>query len=62
VTEIEGAVAPGFERVRETFEANFVRFGEVGAACCVYVDGRPVVDLVGGVVAPGGAPYTRSTL
>jgi CubicO group peptidase (beta-lactamase class C family) len=62
VTDIEGIVAPGFERVRETFEANFVRFGDVGAACCVYVDGQPVVDLAGGVVAPGGAPYTRSTL
>lgn len=58
----EGTVAPGFERVRDTFESNFARFGDVGAACCVYVDGEPVVDLAGGAVAPGGAPYTRSTL
>jgi len=59
---MEGAVAPGFERVRDTFLANFAEHGEVGAACCVYVDGELVVDLAGGAVAPGGAPYIRSTL
>ena len=59
---VEGTVAPGFERVRDTFLANFADHGDVGAACCVYVDGEPVVDLAGGSVVPGGAPYTRSTL
>jgi len=29
------------------FERNFVARGEVGAACCVYRGGEPVVDLVG---------------
>jgi CubicO group peptidase (beta-lactamase class C family) len=59
---VDGMVAPGFEPVRDAFEANFRR-GEVGAACCVYVDGRPVVDLRGGTVAPGtAAPYTERTL
>ena len=34
--EIGGTVAPGFERVRDVFAANFAERGEVGAACCVY--------------------------
>lgn len=52
-------VAPGFEPVRDAFVANFER-GEVGASCCVYVDGRPVVDIWGGTLAPGSAePYTN---
>jgi len=62
VTQLEGFAAPGFEGVRTVFESNFATFGEVGAACSVYVDGRQVVDLAGGVVAPDGAPYTRQTL
>lgn len=59
---VDGTVTPGFERVRDAFEANFTRFGDVGAGCCVYVDGEQVVDLVGGVVAPHGGAYTRDTL
>jgi CubicO group peptidase (beta-lactamase class C family) len=37
-----------FQRVRDAFRENFERHGEIGAACCVYVEGRPVVDLWGG--------------
>ncbi|MGQ0629580.1 MAG: serine hydrolase domain-containing protein [Sporichthyaceae bacterium] len=60
---VEGHVAAGFERVHEAFEANFARYGEVGAACCVYIDGRRVVDLTGGRFAPGSdAPYAADTL
>ena len=44
-----GGTAPGFEAVQEAFQANFDKHGEVGAACCVYVHGRPVVDVWGGV-------------
>lgn len=61
MTEISGVVEPGFERVREAFEANFAEHGEVGASVCVYVDGRPVVDLAGGE-RTDGAPYDESTL
>ena len=39
----------GFEPVREAFDANFVDPGELGAAVAVVVDGRPVVDLWGGL-------------
>ncbi len=58
-----GTVAAGFEPVQEAFAGNFERFGEVGAACCVHLHGRRVVDLWGGVTTPGGSePYTADTL
>ena len=47
--EIGGAVEPGFEGVAEAFQACFEQHGEVGAATSVYVGGRKVVDLWGGV-------------
>ena len=56
-----GAVEPGFEAVREAFEANFADHGEVGAAVSVYVDGVPVVDLTGGE-RTDGTPYDERTL
>jgi CubicO group peptidase (beta-lactamase class C family) len=60
---INGQVAAGFEPVREAFAANFARHGDIGAAVCVYRDGRPVVDLWGGVADPaGGRPWSRDTL
>jgi CubicO group peptidase (beta-lactamase class C family) len=45
---IAGSCDPAFSSVRETFEENFRRRGEVGAAVCVYKDGQKVVDLWGG--------------
>jgi CubicO group peptidase (beta-lactamase class C family) len=60
---VGGSVAEGFEPVQKAFAANFERYGEVGAACCVHVHGRRVVDLWGGVTTPGGRePYTAETL
>src|SRR5712692_7665094 len=60
---VGGSVAAGFEPVQEAFAANFERHGEVGAACCVHLHGKRVVDLWGGVTAPGGSePYTADTL
>jgi CubicO group peptidase (beta-lactamase class C family) len=46
--EVHGTVAAGFEPVAEAFRANFTDHGDIGAAVCVYRDGRPVVDLWGG--------------
>jgi CubicO group peptidase (beta-lactamase class C family) len=63
MTLVHGEVAAGFEPVREAFAANFERGADVGAAVCVYRDGRPVVDLWGGVADPEtGRPWERDTL
>jgi CubicO group peptidase (beta-lactamase class C family) len=45
---IEGVCEPEFHAVAETFRRNFLDRGEVGAAVCVYRNGRKVVDLWGG--------------
>ncbi|MDA0301741.1 MAG: serine hydrolase [Chloroflexi bacterium] len=45
---IHGTCEPGFEAVRDAFEANFRERGDVGAAVCVIQGGRVVVDLWGG--------------
>src|SRR5262245_9291138 len=50
---IHGTVSKGFERVRDAFEANFNEGGEVGAAFCLHVKSRKVVDLWGGVTDKG---------
>ncbi|MEU0368814.1 serine hydrolase domain-containing protein [Streptomyces sp. NPDC006283] len=63
MTTINGEVAPGFESVREAFAANFDQHGDIGAAVCVYREGRPVVDLWGGTADPDtGRPWKRDTL
>jgi len=46
---IGGWVDYEFEPVLDAFAANFDAHDEVGAAVCVYVEGRPVVDLWGGL-------------
>jgi CubicO group peptidase (beta-lactamase class C family) len=47
---VQGHVEAGWEKVADAFQANFDGDpGEIGAACCVYVGGRPVVDLWGGL-------------
>ena len=43
-----GWVAPGFEPVADTFRANFLERGEIGASLCITVEGETVVDLWGG--------------
>ncbi|MBP0455895.1 beta-lactamase family protein [Streptomyces bomunensis] len=63
MTAMGGGVAAGFEPVREAFAENFVRHGDIGAAVCVYRDGRPVVDLWGGTAdRDTGRPWERDTL
>jgi len=46
---IAGRVAPGFEPVADAFAENFTAHQEVGAACALYHQGHPVVDLWGGL-------------
>jgi CubicO group peptidase (beta-lactamase class C family)/pimeloyl-ACP methyl ester carboxylesterase len=61
--DIGGRVAPGFEALRDAFAVNFDLHGDVGAACCVYLDGRPVVDLWGGFADVAmGRPWTEDTV
>ncbi|MEL6724010.1 MAG: serine hydrolase domain-containing protein [Pseudomonadota bacterium] len=45
---ISGFTAPGFELVREAFEANFAEDIELGAGFAAYLDGDLIVDLRGG--------------
>ncbi|MDP9795169.1 hypothetical protein J2S43_003681 [Catenuloplanes nepalensis] len=47
MTDIEGTVAPGYERVMDAFAANLGR--ETGAAVSVYRHGEPVVDPAAGI-------------
>lgn len=61
--EINGTVAPGFERVKDAFAANFEKHGEVGAAFSLYHRGVKVVDLWGGVADPeSGRPWAEDSI
>lgn len=59
ISQIDGMVATGFEKVADAFAANFRDRGDTGAACCVYADGTPVVDVWAGEA--NGRPWTRET-
>jgi CubicO group peptidase (beta-lactamase class C family) len=60
---IQGSCAQGFEKVRTSFERNFVENGEVGAAVAVWVEGELVVNLWGGWAdAAGTKPWREDTL
>lgn len=63
MTSIEGHADEGWGRVADAFRANFDERGELGASCCVYVDGRPVVDLWAGTAdAATGRPWDEETV
>ncbi|QQQ74039.1 beta-lactamase family protein [Saccharothrix sp. 6-C] len=57
-------VEDGWGEVADVFRANFEgEPGEVGAACSVYVDGRPVVDLWAGFAdRAANRPWTGDTV
>ena len=60
---VEGHVNRGFEAVRDAFEQNFTRRGELGGGCCAYHRGEKVVDLWGGVRNQAtGEPWERDTM
>ena len=63
-TPVQGQVEEGWGKVADTFQANFTGSpGEVGAACCVYAGGRPVVDLWGGLAdREANRPWHRDTI
>jgi CubicO group peptidase (beta-lactamase class C family) len=60
---VEGRVSPGFEAVRDAFEENFARRGELGGACCAYYRGEKIVDLWGGLRNKvTGEPWEQDTM
>ncbi|MGW1324212.1 serine hydrolase domain-containing protein [Streptomyces antibioticus] len=60
--DVHGAVAEGYEPVREAFVRNFETLGDRGAAVAVYRDGHKVVDLWGGTRdVDGTAPWEQGT-
>jgi CubicO group peptidase (beta-lactamase class C family) len=75
---IGGHVEPGFAAVKDAFTQNFEAGHETGAAFCLHVEGRKVVDLYGGSFYGGsfgggssdgergnaedGRPYDQDTL
>jgi CubicO group peptidase (beta-lactamase class C family) len=61
--ELQGHCDARFKKVREIFEASFASGAELGASLCIYLDGRPVVDLWGGFAdADATRPWRRDTL
>ena len=60
---IDGNCDPAFEAVRSALATNFSERGELGAAICVRVEGRTVVDLWGGHRdLARNRPWERDTL
>ncbi|MEY2425472.1 MAG: hypothetical protein QOI61_1044 [Actinomycetota bacterium] len=63
MVDLEGSVEPGWEKVADAFAANFAAGKEHGAAVAVYADGKPVVDLWGGVADTNtGRPWQADTI
>ncbi|MGW0810653.1 serine hydrolase domain-containing protein [Nonomuraea sp. NPDC002799] len=61
---VNGHAEDGWGKVADAFQANFEGSpGEVGASCCVYVGGRPVVDLWGGLAdSETRRPWKKDTI
>lgn len=49
---VAGHVDDGYGEVLDTFVRNFTERRDLGAACAVVRDGRPVVDVWGGIADP----------
>lgn len=63
VPEVDGVCDPAFAELEAAFRENFQLRDEVGAAVCVRIDGKTVVDLWGGHCdAARTRPWRRDTL
>jgi CubicO group peptidase (beta-lactamase class C family) len=63
MSQVHGECAPGFEKVRDAFAANFAAGREVGASFAAVWRGAPVVDLWGGFAdAARTRPWQRDTI
>lgn len=61
--QIHGTCDPWFSAVQEVFASHFEQGLEQGAAVCVIVDGRTVVDLWAGTATRGERkPWARNTI
>jgi CubicO group peptidase (beta-lactamase class C family) len=61
--ELHGECDARFAAICDACAENFEKFGEVGAAVAVTIDGMPVVDLWGGVVNKDtNRPWERDTI
>jgi CubicO group peptidase (beta-lactamase class C family) len=59
---VHGSVDDGYGPVMDEFRRNFDERHDLGSACAVYVDGRPVVDLWAGTAdRRDGRPFERDT-
>ena len=62
-TVLQGHTDRSFAAVRQAFADNFDRRRELGAACCIYHQGRKVVDLWGGIRnRTTGEPWEENTM
>ena len=62
-TIAEGYADPAFSQVKTLFEAGLADGDDLGAAVAVYVDGRAMVDLWGGIAdRRTGRPWRRDTV
>jgi CubicO group peptidase (beta-lactamase class C family) len=60
---ISGVVESGWEPVADILRTNLKEGHDLGAACCVYLDGRPVVDVWGGLAdRVAKRPWQRDTV
>jgi CubicO group peptidase (beta-lactamase class C family) len=60
---VHGFVADQFSPVRDAFEANLASGADVGASCCVTLQGETVVDLWGGFRDEAKTrPWEKNTL
>ncbi|OZC59795.1 hypothetical protein CH267_06830 [Rhodococcus sp. 06-621-2] len=60
---LHGEYHPAFRSVAALLASNLVAGADVGAALCLYLDGRKVVDIWGGTADPAtGREWARETL
>ncbi|MEQ1784403.1 MAG: serine hydrolase domain-containing protein, partial [Hyphomonadaceae bacterium] len=60
---VDGFADERFGAVRAQFQANLDSGQDVGASCCMTIDGKTVVDLWGGLADDAsGQPWTRDTI
>lgn len=59
---VEGSVDPAFRACFDAFRSNFEKGGELGAACAIYRNGQPILDVWGGIaLADIEQPWQRDT-